>query len=87
MNISLQGSLFDNKPFGTEEKARSFVICSECRKKHGLPNPYETYTGITDQKAQYEKRLDNYGDSDLVNDKDDYPPPPSGSKSKRRFAR
>ena len=23
----------DNKPFGTEDKARSFVICSECGKK------------------------------------------------------
>lgn len=61
----------DNKPFGTEDKARSFVICSECGKKHGLPNPYETYSGITDQNASYEKRLDNYTDSDLMNDRDE----------------
>ena len=61
----------DNKPFGTENKARSFVICSECGKKHGLPNPYETYSGITDQNASYEKRLDNYTDSDLMNDRDE----------------
>ena len=61
----------DNKPFGTEDKARSFVICSECGKKHGLPNPYETYSGITDQNASYEKRLDNYMGSDLMNDRDE----------------
>lgn len=52
-------------------KARSFVICSECGKKHGLPNPYETYSGITDQNASYEKRLDNYTGSDLMNDRDE----------------
>ena len=61
----------DNKPFGTEDKARSFVICSECGKKHGLPNPHETYSGITDQNVSYEKRLDNYTDSDLMNDRDE----------------
>lgn len=47
------------------------MICSECGKKHGLPNPYETYSGITDQNASYEKRLDNYTDSDLMNDRDE----------------
>lgn len=47
------------------------MICSECGKKHGLPNPYETYSGITDQNASYEKRLDNYTGSDLMNDRDE----------------
>lgn len=61
----------DHEPFGTTDKARSFVICSECMKKHQLPNPYETYTGITEQKMTYEKRLDNYEDIDLLNDKAD----------------
>jgi len=59
----------DTKPFGTEDESRSFVMCSDCREKHGLPNPYESYTGITDQKATYDKCLDNYMDADLVNDK------------------
>lgn len=37
----------DNEPYGNREKTRSFVICYECCKKHNLPNPYETYSGIT----------------------------------------
>lgn len=59
----------DDTPYGIADKSRSFVICSKCAKAHGLPNPYETYTGITDQKPEYVKRLDNYTDSDLLNDK------------------
>lgn len=58
----------DNTPYGFEAKTRSFVICGECCKKHDLPNPYETYTGITNQKATYEKCLDNYTDTDLIED-------------------
>lgn len=34
-----------------------------------LPNPYETYSGITKQEGHYEKCLDNYTDVDLVEDK------------------
>ena len=34
----------DSNPYGSADKTRSFVICSECCKRHGLPNPYETYT-------------------------------------------
>lgn len=52
-----------------EKKTRSFVICYECCKKHNLPNPYETYSGITKQEGHYEKCLDNYTDVDLVEDK------------------
>lgn len=59
----------DNEPYGGTEKTRSFVICYDCRKKHNLPNPYETYSGITKQECSYEKCLDNYTDTDLINDK------------------
>ena len=59
----------DNEPYGNREKTRSFVICYECCKKHNLPNPYETYSGITKQEGHYEKCLDNYTDVDLVEDK------------------
>ena len=59
----------DNKPYGTSEMTRSFVICYDCCKKHNLPNPYETYSCITKQEAKYEKCLDNYTDSDLIEDK------------------
>lgn len=38
-------------------------------KKHNLPNPFETYSGITKQEAHYEKCLDNYTDTDLLDDK------------------
>lgn len=33
-----------------------------------LPNPYETYSGITKQEGRYEKCLDNYTDVDLLDD-------------------
>ena len=59
----------DDEPYGNREKTRSFVICYECCKKHNLPNPYETYSGITKQEVHYEKCLDNYTDVDLVEDK------------------
>lgn len=58
----------DTKPFGNVDRTRSFVICSECLKKHDLPNPYETYSCITAQKIEYEKNIDNYTDSDLLED-------------------
>ena len=59
----------DNKPYGSVEKTKSFVICYECCKKHNLPNPYETYSKITKQKSKYDKCLDNYADIDLVEDR------------------
>lgn len=59
----------DSKPYGNEDKTRSFVICYECCKKHNLPNPHETYSGITAQNLEYEKTLDTYTDSDLISDK------------------
>ena len=55
--------------YGNRDKTRSFVICYECCKKHNLPNPYETYSGITAQNLEYEKTLDTYTDSDLIADK------------------
>lgn len=61
----------DTEPYGKRDKTRSFVICSDCCKKHDLPNPYETYSKITSQeinKVRYEKCLDNYTDVDLVED-------------------
>lgn len=58
----------DTEPFGKVGSPLSFVICSECVKKHKLPNPYESYSGIDGQQLKYEKFLDNYTDLDLVND-------------------
>lgn len=59
----------DHEPYGSKGEARSFVICYECCKKHHLPNPHETYSGITKQEGHYERCLDNYTDSDLLDDK------------------
>lgn len=59
----------DDRPFGPVGKTRSFVICSDCLKKHDLPNPFESYSGITDQICSYEKCLECYVDSDLLNDR------------------
>lgn len=33
----------DTKPYGYEGKSKSYVMCSDCRKKHGLPNPYNDH--------------------------------------------
>ncbi len=55
----------DSEPYGNRDKTRSFVICYECSKKHDLPNPYETYSGIPRQKVSYEKCLDNFTKNDL----------------------
>lgn len=57
----------DDRPYGSIEKTRSFVICYECCKKHNLPNPFETYWGMK-QECKYEKCLDNYTDVDLAED-------------------
>jgi hypothetical protein len=50
----------DMEPYGHENKPKSFVMCSDCRKKHDLPNPYESYSEITSQAVKYDKCLDNY---------------------------
>lgn len=60
----------DNNPCGSKKEAKSFVICYDCCKKHNLPNPHETYSSITKQKGHYEKCLDNYTDTDLLNDEE-----------------
>lgn len=58
----------DKDPYGSKEKSRSFVMCSKCREKHNLPNPYRTYRSITDQKLKYDKTLDNYTEDDIKKD-------------------
>ena len=47
----------DNTPYGHTDKSLSHVICSECRKSHGLPNPFHDYKEITEQKLSYETTL------------------------------
>jgi hypothetical protein len=32
----------DTKPYGEDIPSKSFVICHDCKKKHGLPNPIHT---------------------------------------------
>lgn len=61
----------DSEPYGGVGTKRSFVMCRDCMKAHNMPNPYETYTGITDQSLKYEKCLDNYSDLDLIKDHED----------------
>lgn len=58
----------DDNPCGSREKTKSFVICHDCCKKHNLPDTYKSYSGITRQEGHYEKCLDNYTDTDLLND-------------------
>lgn len=58
----------DTEPFGTVGVTKSFVICSECRRVHKLPNPYEPYSKIASQKLSYDKNLHNYTDLDLMTD-------------------
>ena len=58
----------DNKPFGSTAKTRSFVMCNDCLREFHLPNPYETYSGITKQQCTYEKTVNNYTDADLIDD-------------------
>lgn len=49
-----------NEPYGNTDKAKSFVICSNCHEKHKLPNPYskESFT----QNLNY----DNYFDKEVL---------------------
>lgn len=58
----------DTKPYGHVEPSKSFVICSDCLKKHNLPNPYHNYKKITSQKLEYEKNFDNYTKEDFKDD-------------------
>jgi hypothetical protein len=58
----------DTEPYGKEEDPTSFVMCSDCRKKHNMPNPFEKYSKITSQKINYKKCIDNYTNEDLVGD-------------------
>ena len=58
----------DKEPYGHREPSKSFVMCSECLRKHNLPNPYHGYNQITDQKLNYEKNLDNYTEEDFRKD-------------------
>lgn len=47
----------DTKPYGIQEKSKSYVICHDCSVKHGLPNPYKDYDQITDQDMSYKEVL------------------------------
>lgn len=58
----------DTKPYGSSEKPKSFVMCSDCLRKHELPNPFHDYHGIDYQRASYGKCLDNYSDEDMRED-------------------
>lgn len=58
----------DIHPYGTCNKEISFVICDTCLEKHNLPNPFYKYSSITDQKMNYKKCLDNYGEEDFNSD-------------------
>lgn len=58
----------DNEPYGSREKTKSFVICYKCVKKHDLPNPNHSYSGIDNQKVEYEKCIDNYTEEDFKKD-------------------
>lgn len=58
----------DSDPYGSKDKTKSFVICSTCMKKHGMPNPYHDYSAITAQEARYTKCLDSYTDEDIRED-------------------
>ena len=53
---------------GVEKKQEALLFAMIVVKKHNLPNPYETYSGITKQEVHYEKCLDNYTDEDLLDD-------------------
>lgn len=61
----------DHKPYGVAREGRSFVICENCAKIRNLPNPYETYKQITEQKIGYQKTIENYTDVDFVEDWDE----------------
>lgn len=58
----------DSDPYGTKEPTKSFVICSTCMEKHGMPDPYHNYSAIAEQKAEYAKCLDSYTDEDFRED-------------------
>jgi len=58
----------DTEPFGTVSEAQSFVICSSCRQKHKLPNPYEHYGHITEQELHYPVSL---SDDISISDEED----------------
>ena len=39
------------KPFGVVGKTTSFVICSDCRSKKGIPNPYCEYHNVEEMSS------------------------------------
>lgn len=47
----------DVTPYGSPQRSASFVICSECSDKHGLPNPYMDYEI---DKPHYDTTLDSH---------------------------
>lgn len=51
----------DVDPLGHKDEPRSFICCSNCRRKHNLPNPYEDYDAIDNQNMSYTVHLDKPG--------------------------
>lgn len=58
----------DSEIYGGKEKTKNFVMCSDCLKKHDLPNPYHDYFQISLQDLSYEKTIENYSKEDRLKD-------------------
>jgi hypothetical protein len=41
--------------FGKQEKTKNYVICSNCIKEKGLPDPFKDFREIDTQELSYEK--------------------------------
>lgn len=54
----------DTQPFGSAGPSASFVICHDCKTKHGLPNPFHKHHVLNRQTVGYEKTLDSYSEED-----------------------
>lgn len=59
------------KPFGIVGKTQAFCMCSNCREKKGLPNPYITHDNIN--AATYTTPIDSrtedqWAQTDIDND-------------------
>lgn len=49
-------------PFGVVGKTTSFVICSDCRSKKGIPNPYCEYHNV--EEMSYTNPIDSKTEDD-----------------------
>lgn len=58
-------------PFGVVGKTQSFCLCSTCREKKGLPNPYANYHNV--ENLSYSEPIDaksedHWLEKDIAND-------------------